>query len=153
MEQGTQKMVRRILKWDIFAFLVLIDISINQIAMTKFDLEERTINFSVNIIQLAEKLPRSSAGLYFSKQMIRSASSVALNYAEAQSGESRKDFIHKLMIALKELRETSSALKIVYKLKMSESNTVQENLLKENNELISIFMQSIKTARNNMKNE
>ena len=146
-------MVRRILKWDIFAFLVLIDISINQIAMTKFDLEERTINFSVNIIQLAEKLPRSSAGLYFSKQMIRSASSVALNYAEAQSGESRKDFIHKLMIALKELRETSSALKIVYKLKMSESNTVQENLLKENNELISIFMQSIRTAKKNMTNK
>lgn len=121
--------------------------------MKKFDLDERMINFSVNIIQLAEKLPKTSAGNYFANQMIRSASSAALNYAEAQRGESRRDFVHKLMIALKELRETYSGLKILEKLNMLQYSQSQNGVLKENNELISIFMQSVKTARKNMNKD
>jgi len=88
--------------------------------MKTYDLDERMINFSVNIIKLAEKLPKTPTGIYFSNQLIRSASSAALNYAEAQSGESRRDFIHKLLIALKELRETNSGLRII---------AVRDNLL------------------------
>ncbi len=121
--------------------------------MKKFDLDERMINFSVSIIQLTEKLPKSNAGIYFANQMIRSASSAALNYAEAQGGESRRDFIHKLMIALKELRETYSGLKILEKLNILQSSHLNKGVLKENNELISILMQSVKTARNNMKKD
>ncbi|MDT8394789.1 MAG: four helix bundle protein [Bacteroidales bacterium] len=118
--------------------------------MKKYDLDERMINFSVSIIKLAEKLPKTIAGQYFANQLIRSASSAALNYAEAQSGESRRDFVHKLMIALKELRETSSGLRIVDKSNLYSLAILERNLLKENNELISIFMQSIKTAKKNM---
>lgn len=121
--------------------------------MKTFDLDERMINFSVNIIKLAEKLPKTPTGIYFTNQLIRSASSAALNYAEAQSGESRKDFIHKLLVALKELRETSSGLKILEKLEMAGLKESGDGVIKENNELISIFMQSVKTARNNMKKE
>jgi len=121
--------------------------------MKTFDLDERMINFSVNIIKLAEKLPKTPTGIYFSNQLIRSASSAALNYAEAQSGESRKDFIHKLLVALKELRETNSGLKILEKLEMAGLKESGDGVIKENNELISIFMQSVKTARNNMKKE
>jgi four helix bundle protein len=121
--------------------------------MKKYDLDERMINFAVSIIQLAEKLPKTDTGKYFSNQLMRSASSAALNYAEAQSGESRRDFIHKLMIALKELRETNSGLRILDKSNLLKTNQSKEDLLKENNELISIFMQSVRTARNNMKKE
>ena len=118
--------------------------------MKNFDLEERMINFSVDIIKLTEKLPKTAAGKYFADQLIRSASSAALNYAEAQSGESRRDFIHKLMVALKELRETSSGLRIIDKAKLSRLDKFERNILKENNELISIFMQSVKTAKKNL---
>ena len=120
--------------------------------MKEFDLDERMINFSVSIIKLVENLPQTSAGIYFANQLMRSASSAALNYAEAQSGESRRDFIHKLMIALKELRETNSGLRIIDKSSLLKAGNDQEKMLKENDELISIFMQSVKTARKNLEN-
>lgn len=118
--------------------------------MNTFDLDERMINFSVNIIKLCEGLPKTETGKYFTNQLIRSASSAALNYAEAQSGESRRDFIHKLMVALKELRETHSGLRILEKLNLFKATGSAELAMKENDELISIFMQSVKTARKNM---
>jgi len=121
--------------------------------MKNFDLDERMINFSVSIIHLTENLPKTNAGLYFANQIMRSASSAALNYAEAQSGESRRDFVHKLMISLKELRETNSGLRIIDKSNMSKTPESHHELLKESNELISIFMKSVKTARMNMKKE
>lgn len=114
----------------------------------KFDLEERLINFAVAIIKIAESLPKSYAGNHLAGQITRSGSSPALNYGEAQSAESRNDFIHKMKIALKELRETNNCLKIITKLHWINDNYV----LKECNELISIFVKSIETAKlNNSK--
>jgi len=81
--------------------------------MDKFDLEERLIQFAVTVIKLAGSLPNSTIGNHLEGQIIRSATSPALNYGEAQSVESRKDFIHKMSICLKELRETFVALKII----------------------------------------
>ena len=66
--------------------------------MNKFDLEERLINFSVLIIEITNEMPKNKAGNHLSGQLIRSGTSPALNYGEAQSGESRKDFIHKIKI-------------------------------------------------------
>ncbi len=117
--------------------------------MIKFDLDERMINFSVLVIKLSEKLPKSTSGVYYSDQIIRSVSSSVLNYSEAQSAESRKDFIHKIKLALKELRETYSALRILSRLELLEKQEL-EDILRENNELISILVKSIKTARKNM---
>ena len=77
------------------------------------DIQERLIDFAVNIIQLAAKLPRSSARKHISGQILRSGTSPAPNYAEARSAESSKDFIHKLKIALKELNETAVWLEII----------------------------------------
>ena len=125
----------------------------NLINIKKYDLDDRMIDFAVSVIKLVEKLPKTDTAKYFSNQLMRSASSAALNYAEAQSGESRRDFVHKLMIALKELRETNSGLNIMYKSNLLHTNQSEDDLLKENNELISIFMQSVRTARNNMKKE
>jgi four helix bundle protein len=73
-----------------------------------------------------------------------------LIYGEAMAAESRSDFIHKMKIALKELRETYQSLQIVLIKKMSKDITL-EKLLDENNQLISIFVKSIQTARINQK--
>ena len=81
--------------------------------MNKFDLEERLIDFSVLVIKLTDNMSNTYSSQYFSKQLVRSGSSPALNYGEAQSGESRKDFIHKMKIALKELRESYNCLRII----------------------------------------
>ena len=71
-----------------------------------FDLEERLIEFAVRIIQMAESLPKTKAGNHIAGQLIRSGTSPALNYGEAQAAESRSDFIHKMKVCLKELRES-----------------------------------------------
>ena len=117
--------------------------------MPKYDLEDRLVQFAVSVMQLTEMLPKTKIGIQLSDQMIRSSSSAALNYGEAQSAESRKDFIHKLKVVLKELRETNANLKMVDGLKLSPDPDLVASLLKEANELISIFVRSIQTATKN----
>lgn len=114
----------------------------------KFYLEERLILFAVNCIQIAEKLPRTFAGTHLGGQLTRSGSSPALQYGEAQSAESRTDFIHKMKIALKELRETRNCLAVIEKLNWDISINLSE-IRKECTELIYIFLKSIDTARKN----
>jgi four helix bundle protein len=126
------------------------DISL-MITGRKYDLEERLINFSVSAIKLSEKFPKSYSGNYLSGQLTRSASSPALQYGEAQSAESRSDFIHKMKIALKELRETNCCLRIVVRLQWIDAGTI-DPIVQESNELISIFVKSIFTAGQNRKN-
>ncbi|HEX2627922.1 MAG TPA: four helix bundle protein [Chitinophagaceae bacterium] len=67
--------------------------------MRKYDLNERLIAFASNCIDVAESLPKTIAGLHIANQLVRSSSSPALNYGEAQGAESMRDFIHKLKIA------------------------------------------------------
>jgi four helix bundle protein len=113
-----------------------------------FDLEERLIHFSVAIIKLTEKFPRSFSGNHLASQLVRSGVSPSLQYGEAQAAESRNDFIHKMKIALKELRETQNGLKIVSQLSWLEMGIVS-NEIKECTELISIFVKCIQTAKKN----
>lgn len=115
--------------------------------MAKFDLEDRLIDFSVLIIKITDELPNTKAGNHLAGQLIRSGTSCSLNYGEAQSAESIKDFIHKMSVILKELRESFIALKIIKRATLySELNSIELGL-KENNELIAIFVKSIETAR------
>ena len=79
--------------------------------MNKYDLEERLIDFSVLIIAIVNEMANSKAGKHLSGQLVRSGTSVSLNYGEAQGAESKKDFIHKMKLILKELRETFVCLK------------------------------------------
>ena len=72
----------------------------------KYDLEERLIKFAVDVIVICGKIDGSFASQHLSKQLIRSATSAALNYGEAQSAESARDFLHKMKLCLKELRES-----------------------------------------------
>jgi four helix bundle protein len=71
------------------------------------------IDFAVSVIKFADKLPNSKIGVHIQGQIVRSGSSPAPNYGEAQSAESKQDFIHNIKICLKELRETKIWLKII----------------------------------------
>lgn len=115
----------------------------------KFDLEERLIDFSVQVIEITENLNNSRAGNYIAGQLVRSGTSPALQYGEAQSAESRNDFVHKLKILLKELRESLVSLKIIKRVPLTIKLNLVEKALTECNELISIFVKSIVTARKN----
>src|SRR6478609_2759271 len=79
----------------------------------KFDLDERLIEFASTIIDISEALPKTFAGNHIAGQLVRSGTSPALHYGEAQSAESRNDFIHKMKILLKELRESKNAMQII----------------------------------------
>ena len=112
-----------------------------------FDLKERLIDFAVRIIRAAEFLPKSKVGNHIARQLIRCGTSPAPNYGEAQSAESRSDFIHKMKISLKELRETRVWLLMVIKSNLIKPLSKLDPLIQENNELISIFVTSINTAK------
>lgn len=115
--------------------------------MTPKELEERLIQFAINTVKLSEGIKLNIAGKRMSDQIIRSGTSPALNYGEAQSAESGKDFIHKMGVCLKELRETYINLKIIIGADLYSNSTFINNLLIECNELISIFVKSIETSK------
>ncbi len=110
-----------------------------------FDLEERLINFSVIILNVAEQLPNNYAGKHLAGQLTRSGTAPALNYGEAQGAESKNDFVHKMKICLKELRETQICLKIIQRKPMTESKDI-EIAIAECNQLVAIFTSSVKKA-------
>ena len=109
------------------------------------------IDFAVLILDIAESLPTTRTGNHIAGQLIRCGTAPAPNYGEAQSAESRKDFIHKLKIGLKELRETNVWLKIIScKGMMSDIDTMKRALC-ECDELRRIFGKSVHTAKSNDK--
>ena len=117
----------------------------------KFDLEDRLVDFSVLMLRVADALPKTYAGQHLAGQLIRSGTSPALNYGEAQSGESRKDFIHKVKICLKELRESRVCLKIIDRSGLLKDHDLVKQGLAECNELTAIFVKSVKTAESNLR--
>jgi four helix bundle protein len=121
--------------------------------MNKFNLEDRLIDFAVLAVEIVNEMPNTRAGNHLAGQLVRSGTSPALNYGEAQSGETRRDFIHKIKIVLKELRETLNCLKIIHRSKLYQSEPRICAALKENNELVSIFVKSVETAQRNLQNE
>ena len=119
----------------------------------KYDLENRLIDFAVRIIKLVESLSKSPTGKHIGGQLLRSGTSPASNYGEAQSAESRKDFIHKMKVCLKELRETRVWLIILRRLDLLGNSKELEWFVAECDELISIFVASIRTATKNRNSE
>ncbi|WP_339663108.1 four helix bundle protein [Croceibacter atlanticus] len=115
------------------------------------NLEDRLIQFAIDIILITKRIDNSFAAEHLAKQLIRSATSSALNYGEAQSGETTRDFLHKMKICLKELRESHVNLKIQKGANLILNIEQLEKLLDENNQLISIFVSSIKTASKKLK--
>ncbi len=113
----------------------------------KFDLEVRLIEFGVRMIRLTEALPKTRVGNHIAGQILRCGTSPAPNYGEAQSAESCPDFIHKMKVCLKELRETRVWLLMMAKASLVRSAPQLDPLIDESNQLISIFVASIRTAR------
>jgi four helix bundle protein len=112
----------------------------------KYNLEDRLIDFAVAIINLVETLPSTRSGTHLGGQLLRSGTSPSLNYGEARSAESKIDFLHKMKVCLKELRETHNCLRIIHRGKIYLSENVLLDIINECNELISIFVKSIVTA-------
>jgi len=115
----------------------------------KYDREDRLVEYTCRMIDVVESLPDSRAGNYIAGQLIKSCHSPAFNYIEVQAAESRPDFIHKLGICLKELKECRTALKIIIKREMIKPIEKLQNIFKETEELIAIIAKSIHTAQKN----
>ena len=115
----------------------------------KYDLEERLVKFGLKVMELVALLPDSIAGRHLAGQILRSGTSPALNYGEAQVAESRKDFIHKMKLCVKELKELHISLRLVQRSDMIESSELTDFCCQECLELIRIFMASIQTAKQN----
>lgn len=111
-----------------------------------YDLEERLLVYSVRIINLVERLPNTKTANYVAGQLLRSGISPYPNHGEAQAAESPKDFIHKLRISLKELRETQRWLNLIQRVPLITKPELLDVVLKETEELIKIFVKSIQTS-------
>jgi four helix bundle protein len=112
----------------------------------KYDLEERLLEFAERIIHVSDSLPASRAGNHIAGQLLRSGTSPLPNHGEAQAAESRDDFVHKLKICLKELRETRRWLRFSRRVFFKKMPAKIDPLIIENVELIRISASSIKTA-------
>ena len=115
----------------------------------RYDLEDRLIGFAVQICRLIERFPTTAVARHVATQLMRSATSPFANYGEAQGAESRPDFIHKLKLCLKELRETQAWLKFCDRMGFGTERI--EPARRECGELVAIFVASIRTARGKVK--
>jgi len=112
------------------------------------DLSDRFLNFVVNIVKIEKQLCKTYSGRHIYGQLFRAGSSAAANYEEARAGESRADFIHKMQIVLKELRESHFWIKLIIASKLiSSEDEVLKFLFNESIELTNITAKSVVTAK------
>jgi len=116
---------------------------------TNFNLEERLLEFAARIIRVSESLKRSRAGNHIADQLLRSGTSPFGHHGEAEGAESRDDFIHKLKVCYKELRESRRWLRLIQKAELIARPALLDGLLTEADELVRIFASSIRTAHRN----
>jgi four helix bundle protein len=112
----------------------------------KEDLSERLLNFAAAIIKLMGPLAKTVAGFHISKQLMMSSTSAGANYEECCGAESKNDFIHKMQIVLKELKESLYWLRLVRKAQLLPDSQT-EYLLNEATELVKIIAKSVTTAK------
>jgi four helix bundle protein len=115
-----------------------------------FDLEDRLLGFSARIIRLVDSLPNTRAANHIAGQLLRCGTSPYGNHGEVEAAESRKDFIHKLKVCLKELKETRRWLRLIAKSSMVPAPQMAA-ILHETEELIKIFFSSVRTAEKNAR--
>jgi four helix bundle protein len=115
-----------------------------------WDLSERLLEFSARIIRLKDSLPSTRTGNHVAGQLLGCGTSPYPNHGEAQSAESQKDFIHKMKVCLKELRETERWIRLIVRVPLVSAPKRLEQLRSETDELIRIFVTSINTATKNL---
>ena len=113
----------------------------------KFDLGERLLKFAARIVRLSGALPKTVAGRHVGEQVLRSGAAPMAHHGEAQAAESRKDFVHKMRIRHNELRETIRWLRLIKEVPMVDKPENLGELIAECDELIRIFLTSIRTAK------
>ena len=118
-----------------------------------WDLEERLLQYSARVVKLTERLVNSRAGNHVGGQLLRSGTSPYFNHGEVEGAESRRDFVHKLGVCLKELRESERALRLIERVPLIDPPSDVQSLLKETDELIRIFKSSVRTAGAKMVKE
>lgn len=114
-------------------------------------LEERLLDFSARVGKVVDSLPDTRLGRHIAGQLVRSGTSPSANYAEACSAESLKDFIHKLRIVLKELRESRSWIRLIIKAELLPGARMSD-LRDECEQLCNIIGKSVVTARRKQSN-
>lgn len=107
------------------------------------------MEFAARAVRLVDRLPSNQGARHIGGQLLRSGTSPLGRHGEAQAAESAKDFIHKMKVALKELRESLRWLKLIHRVPLLDVLTEVESLMKENDELIRIFVASVQTAEKN----
>lgn len=117
----------------------------------KYDLENRLLEYSAKIIKIVEDLPQSRVGNHVAGQILRAGTSPHANHGEAQSAESSNDFVHKMRICLKELRESMRWLRLIQRIPLVKSHERLTEIVQETEELIKIFVASIRTATKKSK--
>jgi four helix bundle protein len=115
----------------------------------KYDLEDRMLEYAADVIRFTDVMTKSDAGRHVAGQLLRSGTSPLAHQGEAQAAESSKDFIHKMKVALKELRESCRWLKLALRVPLTRDVSRGHKLLAETDELIRIFFASIRTAKGN----
>ena len=110
------------------------------------DLAERLLEYGARIIVLVESLPRTLVGKRLGDQLLRSGTSVGANYEEAQGAESKNDFVHKLQIALKEIRESRYWLCLLAKAGVFPPERLAD-LIEESTQLRAILSKAVATAK------
>lgn len=115
----------------------------------RIEIETRLINLVISIDSITKSLKNSYLSQHLTAQILRSSSSAALNYGEAQAAESRKDFVHKTSLVLKELRETIINLKLLKASVKTENIKAFDKCQNECDQLIAIFYKTVLTARQN----
>ena len=121
---------------------------VHRATQPRFDLEDRLLEFSARIIRLVDALPNTRAANHIAGQLLRCGTSPLGNHGEVQAAESRRDFVHKLRICLKEFKETRRWLRLLQRSQMLPAPKM-EPMLQETEELIKIFAASVRTAENN----
>jgi four helix bundle protein len=111
-----------------------------------YDLEERLLEYATRIIRLVDSLKNSRAANHVGGQLLRSGTSPLPNHGEAQAAESLNDFIHKLKICLKELRESHRWLRLIKRVPLIENPAKVDSLTDETDQLIRIFVSSLRKA-------
>ena len=119
----------------------------------KYDLDDRLLEYSASIVRLVEGMTGTKAANHVGGQLLRSGTSPYFNHGEAEAAESPRDFVHKMSVCLKELRETKRALKLTKKVPLVQAPSAVDPLLAETEELIKIFFVSIRTANKNVVRE
>jgi four helix bundle protein len=114
--------------------------------MNRKILEDKLIDFAVLTAEIINEMPKNKFSNHLANQLVRSCTSSALNYGETQGAESKKDFIHKMSVVLKELRESHNCLRIIKRSNSYHSESSVSKAISECNELVSIFYRSVQTA-------